>query len=52
MVEVTKWITLLRFMARVMIQNEKARMPGPASLSSALSDARTIDEMRTRFSKL
>ena len=50
-VEVTKWITLLRFMARVMIQNEKARIPGPSGLGSVLSDAKTIEEMRQRFSK-
>jgi hypothetical protein len=51
MVEVTKWITLLRFMARVMIQNEKARIPGPPGLGPVLSGAKTIDEMRQRFSK-
>ena len=51
MVEVTKWITLLRLMARVMIQNEKARIPGPADLGSVLTGAKTIAEMRQRFSK-
>jgi hypothetical protein len=52
MIEVTKWITLLRFMARVMIQNEQARLPGPPDLSSALGGARGVDEMRQRFAKL
>jgi hypothetical protein len=31
-VEINRWITLLRFMARVMIRNEKARLPQDRSL--------------------
>jgi hypothetical protein len=44
--EVTKWISLLRFIARAMILNEKARIPPPAPLFTMPKDARHIDELR------
>jgi hypothetical protein len=47
--EVSKWISVLRLIARVMIYNEKERIPAPAGLASQLKDAKTISELRHRF---
>ncbi|HWZ96683.1 MAG TPA: methylamine utilization protein MauJ [Candidatus Dormibacteraeota bacterium] len=44
--EVTKWISLLRFIARVMILNEKDRIPQPAPAFTMPKDAKHIDELR------
>ena len=44
--EVTKWISLLRFIARVMILNEKARIPPPAPAFTMPKDAKDINELR------
>jgi hypothetical protein len=47
--EVNKWISVLRFIARVMIMNEAARTPQPTSMFSMPQDAKHIDELRTAF---
>ncbi len=44
--QVTKWISLLRFIARAMILNEKARIPPPAPAFTMPKDAKHIDELR------
>jgi hypothetical protein len=44
--EVTKWISLLRFIARVMIHNEKARIPPPIKSFSIPKAPKNLDEMR------
>jgi hypothetical protein len=50
--EVTKWISLLRFIARVMTLNEKARTPPPTPSFTVPKDAKHIDELRRGFSGL
>jgi len=44
--EVTKWLSLLRFVARVMAMNEDARLPKPLPAFVAPKNAKTIDELR------
>ena len=44
--EITKWISLLRFIARVMILNERARILPPVPTFTVPKDARHIDELR------
>jgi hypothetical protein len=44
--EITKWLSLLRFMARVMIINENERLPKPLATFVVPKDARTIEELR------
>jgi hypothetical protein len=44
--EVTRWISLLRFIARVMILNEKARIPPPGPSFTIPKDEKHIDELR------
>jgi hypothetical protein len=44
--EVTKWLSLLRFIARVMTVNENQRIPKPAPSFVVPKDAKTIDELR------
>jgi hypothetical protein len=44
--EVNKWISLLRFMARVMTMNEAARIPQPSQLLKMPQNAKHIDELR------
>jgi hypothetical protein len=46
--EVTKWISLLRFIARVMTMNESARIPAPAGVRMP-SNPTHIDELRKAF---
>jgi hypothetical protein len=44
--EVTKWLSLLRFIARVMTVNESERVPKPAPAFVMPKDARTIQDAR------
>jgi hypothetical protein len=44
--EITKWISLLRFIARVMITNEKSRIPPPTPSFTMPKDAKDIVELR------
>jgi hypothetical protein len=48
--EVTKWISLLRFIARVMTMNERARIP-VGQLFNLPQNAKHVDEMRDAFHK-
>jgi methylamine utilization protein MauJ len=48
--EVTRWISLLRFIARVMTLNESARIPRP-QIFRMPSDPKHISEMRDAFRK-
>jgi hypothetical protein len=45
--EITKWLSLLRFIARVMIANEDERLPKPSAIFAIPKDAKTIDELRS-----
>jgi hypothetical protein len=44
--EITKWLSLLRFIARVMIINESERLPKPPPAFAVPRDATTIDQLR------
>ena len=44
--EVTKWISLLRFIARVVVINEKRRIPPPQASFAIPPNAKHIDELR------
>jgi hypothetical protein len=44
--EVTKWISLLRFIARVVVINEKGRIPPPQASFAIPPNAKHIDELR------
>jgi hypothetical protein len=44
--EVTRWISLLRFIARVMVFNEKNRIPPPPASFVMPSNAKHIDDLR------
>jgi SEC-C motif len=47
--EVNKWISLLRFIARVMVMNEIARTPQPPPVFTLPRDAKHINELRSAF---
>ncbi len=47
--EVNKWISLLRFIARVMTMNEIARTPPPPPVFTMPRDAKHISELRKAF---
>ncbi len=49
--EVTRWITLLRLMVRIMIRNERARLPQPAGVFVSPPQAGHISELREQFRK-
>ncbi|MFY9527948.1 MAG: methylamine utilization protein MauJ, partial [Candidatus Acidiferrales bacterium] len=49
--EVTRWISLLRLMARVMIRNEKARLPQPPGVFDSPPQAGHISQLREEFRK-
>jgi len=44
--EVVKWLSCLRFIARVMTMNEDARLPKPQPAFSKPKNAKTMDELR------
>lgn len=44
--EITKWLSLLRFMARVMTMNESQRIPKPPATFAVPKDAKTMDQFR------
>ncbi len=44
--EVNKWLSLLRFIARVMIMNETARIPQSPPLFTLPQNAKHVDELR------
>lgn len=50
--EVTRWISLLRLMARIMIRNEKSRLPQPTGVFTSPPQAGHISELRERFRKI
>jgi hypothetical protein len=47
--EVNKWISLLRFIARVMVMNEIARTPQPPPVFTMPKSAKHINELRSAF---
>ena len=47
--EVARWISLLRLMARVMIRNEKARLPQIPGIFPSQPQAGHISDLRERF---
>lgn len=49
--EVTKWISILRFIARVMTLNESARIPKPQISPMPATTPKHISEMRDAFRK-
>ena len=49
--EISRWITLLRVMARVMIRNEKSRHPKPPPIFSSQPQSGPISEWRDKFSR-
>jgi hypothetical protein len=49
--EVTRWISLLRLMARIMIRNEKARLPRPPGVFVSPPEAGDISQWREQFRK-
>lgn len=50
--EVTTWVTLLRLIARVMVRNERARLPQPPPIfASQPVSGRHISEAREQFRK-
>jgi hypothetical protein len=49
--EVTTWITLLRLMARVMIRNERARLPQPSPVFASQPLSGHISAVREQFRK-
>jgi hypothetical protein len=49
--EVTRWITLLRLMARVMIRNERARHPQPTPMFQLPAQSGHISAMKNEFYK-
>jgi hypothetical protein len=49
--EVVRWLSLLRMMARVMIQNEKARLPQVSGVFPSQPEAGHISDLRKRFRK-
>ncbi|MCU1240610.1 MAG: hypothetical protein JWO71_1336 [Candidatus Acidoferrum typicum] len=50
-VELAKWISLLRLMARMMIRNERVRHPQPAPLFNAPITTGHISQLRAEFDK-
>jgi hypothetical protein len=46
--EVAKWLSLLRYIARVMAINENQRIPKPPAVFAIPKDAKTMDEVRRR----
>jgi hypothetical protein len=50
--EVTRWISLLRLMVRVMIRNEKARLPQPTGVFPSHPQTGHISELREQFHKI
>lgn len=51
-VELARWISLLRLMARVMIRNEKARFPQPPGVFASPPQDGHISEWRENFRKV
>ena len=49
--EVTTWITLVRLMARVMIRNERARLPQPAPMFQSPITTGHISQLRAEFER-
>ena len=49
--EVTRWISLLRLIARIMIRNEKARLPKPPGVFASPPQAGHISQWREQFRK-
>lgn len=49
--EVTTWVTLLRLMARVMIRNERARLPQPSPIFASQPLSGHISQLREQFRK-
>jgi hypothetical protein len=47
--QVNKWISVLRFIARVMVMNEIARMPQPSPVFTMPKEPTHISEMRRAF---
>jgi len=50
-IEVTRWITLLRLMARIMIRNERARLPQPAPMFKSPITTGHISQLRAEFER-
>jgi hypothetical protein len=48
--EVTKWISVLRLTARVMIFNEKARIPPPVPVTDVPEEAPHLNKLQQRIS--
>lgn len=47
--EATRWITLLRLIARIMIRNEKARHPKPPPIFASQPQSGHISQLREQF---